>query len=569
MEVPEFLFNLNLSTDKLIDHITQITRWVRLSGSEEEAKSFAYLEEQLKNIGAIVTHMHHDAYISLPENAALVVGGTQFPCQTHSLVPSTSKEGVQAEIVYVSSGRDGLSKADIRGKIVMIDGRAVGEPVTLAQNMGASGMIFISSEHIYEMCLSTVWGSPTIDTVNQLPQIPVVSVTQDTGEGIKQLLAWDKSSAILKTVVRTEWCKIPILIAEVKSPAITDKFIMLSGHVDSWYYGATDNAAANSVMLEIGRLAADNVNKLRRNLRLVFFSGHSHGRYAGSTWYADNLWEDLHKNCYLNINADVLGCQGAEDVTRAVTMTEPRGVVIDVVKKITGANFIGKRYARHADQSFWGPGVSSTLASFSKQPAKVSHSGAFSRPLGGPADLGWWWHTPDDTLDKVDPANLLRDARIFAAIALHFCCSPIVPLDFRPTAEELVGILEDWQRQAGKLFDLQIPLQRAKRLQEDVERLYVNRPQDTGDQSAVRKFNTTLLKLERALVPLNYTQGKIFENDGAVSQPPMPALAKIKDLTTTNDADKQKFILVELVRRRNYVAHALEEAIEVIQEYFI
>jgi hypothetical protein len=569
MEVPEFLFNLNLSTDKLIDHITQITRWIRLSGSKEEAKSFAYLEEQLKNIGAIVTHMHHDAYISLPEIAALVVGGTQFPCQTHSLVPSTSKEGVQAEIVYVSSGRDGLSKADIRGKIVMIDGRAVGEPVTLAQNMGASGMIFISSEHIYEMCLSTVWGSPTIDTVNQLPQIPVVSVTQDTGEGIKQLLAWDKSSAILKTVVRTEWRKIPILIAEVKSPAITDKFIMLSGHVDSWYYGATDNAAANSVMLEIGRLAADNVNKLRRNLRLVFFSGHSHGRYAGSTWYADNLWEDLHKNCYLNINADVLGCQGAEDVTRAVTMTEPRGVVIDVVKKITGANFIGKRYARHADQSFWGPGVSSTLASFSKQPAKVSNSGAFSRPVGGPADLGWWWHTPDDTLDKVDPANLLRDARIFAAIALHFCCNPIVPFDFRPTAEELVGILEDWQRQAGKLFDLQIPLQRAKRLHEDVERLYVNRPQDTGDQSAVRKFNTTLLKLERVLVPLNYTQGKIFENDGAVSQPPMPALAKIKDLTTTNDADKQKFILVELVRRRNYVAHALEEAIEVIQEYFI
>ena len=52
-----------------------------------------------------------------------------------------------------------------------------------------------------------------------------------------------------------------------------------------------DNGSANALMLEVLRVLLPYREKLRRSLRLTFWSGTLHGRYAGSAWYADNFWE--------------------------------------------------------------------------------------------------------------------------------------------------------------------------------------------------------------------------------------------------------------------------------------
>ena len=80
--------------------------------------------------------------------------------------------------------------------------------------------------------------------------------------------------------------------------------MLFSGHIDSWHRGAMDNGSANALMLEVLRVLLPQREMLRRSIRLAFWSGHSHGRYAGSTWYADNFWEELHENCVLHLNAD-------------------------------------------------------------------------------------------------------------------------------------------------------------------------------------------------------------------------------------------------------------------------
>ena len=67
------------------------------------------------------------------------------------------------------------------------------------------------------------------------------------------------------------------------------------GHVDSWYYGAIDNGTANAAQMEVARLVSAHQKELKRNFRIVHYSVHSHGRYAGSARYADNFWEELHK----------------------------------------------------------------------------------------------------------------------------------------------------------------------------------------------------------------------------------------------------------------------------------
>ncbi|HME25023.1 MAG TPA: M28 family peptidase [Acetobacteraceae bacterium] len=84
----------------------------------------------------------------------------------------------------------------------------------------------------------------------------------------------------------------PILVAELDGPDPDGPFVLYSGHNDTWYYGVMDNGAANATMLELARLLAPQREKWRRGLRLWFWSGHSHERYSGSTWYAEGIDRD-------------------------------------------------------------------------------------------------------------------------------------------------------------------------------------------------------------------------------------------------------------------------------------
>ena len=50
---------------------------------------------------------------------------------------------------------------------------------------------------------------------------------------------------------------------------------------------------------------------------MAFWSGHSHGRYASSAWYADTFWHDLHERCVCHVNIDSVGAKGAVDPERS------------------------------------------------------------------------------------------------------------------------------------------------------------------------------------------------------------------------------------------------------------
>jgi N-acetylated-alpha-linked acidic dipeptidase len=51
--------------------------------------------------------------------------------------------------------------------------------------------------------------------------------------------------------------------------------------------------------------------ELRRSVRIAWWPGHSTGRYAGSTWYADAFAIDLDENCVAQIDCDSPGCRWA------------------------------------------------------------------------------------------------------------------------------------------------------------------------------------------------------------------------------------------------------------------
>ena len=83
-----------------------------------------------------------------------------------------------------------------------------------------------------------------------------------------------------------------------------------------------------------------------RGLRLAFWSGHSHGRYAASTWYADTFWRELHDRCVAHVNVDSTGGVGAEVLDETNTMAELLEVAAEPIRKVAGQELKFKRMSR-------------------------------------------------------------------------------------------------------------------------------------------------------------------------------------------------------------------------------
>lgn len=546
-------------TEVSADHMMQVAeglaKWERLSGSPDELEAFQWLEKQLQEYGFATRLLQHDAFISLPQACALRVNGISVHAQTHSMVPSAH---VMGELVYCKNIEE-IKRADCSGKIVLTCGRAVYAPVSEAQRRGAAGILFIQEGVLRECIPSASWGSPTPENQKYLPAIPVASILDDEGNPLaKRVSAGEPMEADLTTRVDTSWRKIPLLIGDLKAPVDTNEFAMFTGHVDSWYYGAIDNGTANAAQMEVARLVSIHQEDLRRNFRIVYYSGHSHGRYAGSAWYADNFWEELHESCVVNVNADSLGGKGAEDITHSIIMPETKDLAVEIIRAQTGEIFEGVRCGRLGDQSFWNVGVSSAFASFSRQKKKLLPDGTMGLDRKN-AELGWWWHTPEDTVENIDPANLLRDGKIFAEYVMTFLTEPILPLNFCKTAADIREQLKRWDELAGDAFSLEYSVEKARKLEDACAKLYAAQFPDSLK-------NEIMLALGRILVPLDFTSGDIYGNDPADAIDPMPSLSAIKKLTAPNTKQDEKMSLrVLLVRHTNYINDSLNRAIKMLQ----
>jgi hypothetical protein len=557
-----------VNQELLMEYTQKVASEIRLSGTDEELRAFKYVKSKLEEFGLATKLTFNDAYISLPGKAELMVNGQSFPAITHSMAVSTDESGLEGEIVYLGKSMNvDYEKITVRGKIVLLDGLAIPGAVLQAQQAGAKAIIFINAEYTHEMIVSPVWGNPTPKTYNNLPKIPVVSVNFNDGKTIKDTVINHPNCQVwLKTKVDTGWRKIPTLTAEISGNAEKDHFVLFSGHIDSWHYGVMDNGTANATMLEVARILAKNKDNLRRSVRLAFWSGHSHGRYAGSALYCDEHWEDLHENCVLHINIDSVGGKGATILTEANCMAETRDLAKRSIKELTGYEFEGSRFGRAGDQSFWGPGVPSLFMGLSEQPQSNNPaSEAFSQLFGAgkAGGFGWWWHTTEDTLDKISPENLARDCKIYISIVYEACSTEILPVNQLAAVEELETWIKDYQRKTNGQLNFSITINRIEELKKILTE-FGNLPAPLSNQQ-VTQVNNTLKELSNILVPLNYVNGDQFQHDAALKQQPIPLLANCEILAELEAGSHEyHLVLTELKRNLNKVNYALLEAIRTV-----
>jgi len=568
-------FARRVSRERLMRDLAVLAQWERLSGSAEERRAFDYIERELAAAGLRTRRMTHDALISLPRSAALRVISpppADVACITHSFSAATGPQGLEAEAVYVAEREPG----DLRGRIAVTDGLAMPGRVAQLQAAGAAGAVFLNRDpRVHEMIVSTVWGSPAPDRLAQLPAIPVVSTA---GAGAQRLRASLRGGPPLRvrlaTEVETGWRTLPLLIADVPG-AREDTYVLLAGHVDSWYRGAMDNGGANAAMMEIGRLMAR--ERPQRGLRLAFWSGHSHGRYAGSTWYADTFWEDLDRRCAAHLYVDSIGGRGATLLAAGYCMPETKAIGAAAIRRIARQRFHGTRVGRSGDQSFLGIGIPSLFMTLSEHPSdgpEASRDFAITGSDSG--GLGWWWHTPEDLVDKIDPQHLVRDTQIYAAAAHLLCATAVLPLDYAATAKEVVAALAALQRRLAGRFDLSACLAEARAL-ETAARAMNTRASGIRRARAARirtvrrreaeRLTRARMRLGRTLIPVLYTRAGRFDHDPATAIPALPPLVEAEHLAQVPEGSAEALTLtIAATRGRNRLLHALQAARQIAEE---
>jgi hypothetical protein len=177
--------------------------------------------------------------------------------------------------------------------------------------------------------------------------------------------------------------------------------------------------------------------------------------------------------------------------------------------------------------------------------------GAGSRAGG----LGWWWHTPEDTRDKIDPELLVRDARVYAETLWLLCTLPRLPFDFAATADEIAQTLDRYHAAANGQLDLQHTRVLAMELGDALRGGALDSLTDT-------QANALLMDLAHLLIPVNYTRTGPFEHDLALGTQPLPGLSDAATLGTLDPASNDaRYLRTKLDRERNRVEHALRAAL--------
>lgn len=536
-----------VSADRMMAGLETLAQWSKLAGTAGEAASFSWIREQLDELGLRTELIEHDAYISIPGPARLVIGEATVPAITHAMSLSSPAGGLTGPLVDLGDGsRQAFAGQDVRGRIVLVNGIASPGVALLASEVGAAGVVQISPHHLlHEMCISPIWGNPSADTRCALPKVVVLTISNADGEALRTALGAGAAEVTLHAEVDTGWRKTPLLVGDL--PLAGDPqgpFILLSCHVDTWFKGVMDNGSANIAMLEVLRLCLDHRTAWRRGIRICFWSGHSQGRYSGSAWYADNHWAELDARCAAHVNLDSPGGIGANDLTRTGAAGGLFRIAEAAIADETGQKLAGRRKARSADNSFPGIGIPSVFGSLSLQEPSA---------LKMRNDLGWWWHTEHDLLDKIDPDLLVRDARIVLRVVLDLLKRERLPIDFANQLGDLAGELGCLGDRPDIAPHLRTAVDNARALALDLAAVDVMALDASAHDRAV-------MRLSRILVPLDYTRGDRFVHDPALSLPSWPILDPLRRLASSAAGDEARFAEVDAVRALNRLTQSLTEA---------
>ena len=554
----------HISAASLEPHARAIVEHDRLSGSAGENAAIDYVVATLEAAGVPVEVHAFEVYASDPVSASVSVpDGPAFPAITSSFSASVRslraplvdlgplanlpavEVGTGERIVLEGEGIGGSASRnlpDVSGAIVLVDGQPRNLPVIVLDQLGAAGVIFANpEERVNDLIVTSTWGTPSLLNYHRLPDLPIAHIARSAGEQLRALLAEGPLEVALSAETDTGWKELRLAVARLPGPDPESPYVLFGGHIDGWYHAATDEGASNAAMLDLALAFHAERERLRRGLVVAWWPGHSTARYGGSTWFADHFFEELRARAVAHVNVDGIGQMGAR-LFAAATTASLAELARFTMQRGEDADIQPSRPGRNSDQSFNGVGL--PLLQLYRN--RAEEDGGY-----------WWWHTPEDTFDKIDFDILAGDTNLYAIALSALLGREVLPLDVVDQVEMLGAAIAARSEAGGGRFDLS----RASEAQAELLALAGGLQEALRGATGSPALDMALVDVLRPLHRVLYVPLTPHHPDAGAVPGLLPGMAPTRLLVEeTPGSERYRLAMATLVRERNRLLEAIAES---------
>jgi hypothetical protein len=416
----ETLRSQALQSDLAFEIVESLTTEVgpRMAGSPAEARARAWAEKMLKaqKFDAVRIEPFAIPYWARAFDRAVVTAPAPQNLVVTALGGSgaTPEGGVEAELVRLTSINElrAVDADKVKGKIVFIDepttrtqdGSGYGVGVLkrgmcapLAQGKGAAACLIRSvGTHSHRFAHQ---GGPA--RARDGATLPAAAVSPPDADQLTRLLKRGPVKVKLEVHVDVkDDAPSGNVIAEVRGRDKPEEIIVIGAHLDSWDQGtgALDDGAGVGIVTAAAKLIRDLPRRPKRTIRVVLFGAEETGIH-GAIAYARQ-----HKDALANHIVGAESDFGARKVVRFQTRF--------------GESALPHARAIREQLHPLGIGPHDNLANGGPDMTPLRQAGV---PVVELEQNGWdyfdFHHTPDDTLDKIDPAELRQNVAAYAVFA--------------------------------------------------------------------------------------------------------------------------------------------------------
>jgi aminopeptidase YwaD len=400
-----------INVDNIYNNIEYLSRTPRVAGSPEEYKAVQYIKSQFDKYGYETKIQPFDVFsYKEPTTISLSVSGFDDSYWQLGSFTYNVNGGISGELVDAGlGGPEDFAGKNLTGKIALIQrgSYTFADKIRNAAKAGAEAVIIYNN------------GSGVINGTLGGPDqgfVPALALTKEQGESLKAKLEEAlKAGKTLTATVKVEGAETKKatshnVIATKKASQTqkdTNQIVIVGAHHDSVEGGpgANDDASGTSTVLELARVMANMPTDTE--LRFVTFGAEENG-LVGSYAYADSLSQDEIDRTVGEFQMDMIGSRDAGDLIM-YTIDGEKNKVTDLGAaagaRLSGVVNYGQE-GRSDHQPFYELGIPAAL--FIHTPVEP------------------WYHTPQDTIDKISKEKLKQVADIVGA-AVYQVARPDTP----------------------------------------------------------------------------------------------------------------------------------------------
>ncbi|WP_065187447.1 M28 family peptidase [Shewanella woodyi] len=435
IQISEQLQQQALASSLAYDLVESLTVEVgpRLAGSEKDLIAVQWAEGKLTTLGFDKVYKEP---VKVPvwdrgDAKAMVVAPYPQGLVITALGGSvaTPIDGITAPIVRFDTlaALKAAPEGSLTGKIAFIDhkterhttGKGYGKTVggrsrgaVAAASKGALAIVIRSIGTDHDRMAHT----GAMRYQDDVPRIPAAALSSPDADQLNLMLKRDENVVLqLKMSPQSHgYATSYNVIAEVTGATKPDEIVLIGAHLDSWDEGtgALDDGAGVGIVTAAGKLIQDLPQKPARTIRVVLYAAEELGLIGGKA-YAKAHKDELAKH-YIAAESD-FGAGLIYQIDYRVSEQAFKDVL--AISKPMTSNGV----AMGTNTASGGPDVSM----LPKQGVPVASLRQDGR------DYFDYHHTPNDTLDKINPESLQQNVAAYAQFAYLMAQSEI---DLRPLA---------------------------------------------------------------------------------------------------------------------------------------